>query len=89
MKKYFSYELEPKLFKRLEFATLKFKRGLHPMRPGNVHKEIERELANKERMFRRMDREVQRSNQRYQKPDIDLSPLSRRGSINFGFRLGF
>jgi len=89
LKKYFSYELEPKLFKRLEFATLKFKRGLHPMRPGNVHKEIERELANKERMFRRMDREVQRSNQRYQKPDIDLSPLRRRGSINFGFRLGF
>ena len=59
------------------------------MRPGNVHKEIERELANKERMFRRMDREVQRSTRRTYRPDIDLSPLRRSGSINFRLRLGF
>jgi len=105
LKKYFSYELEPKLFKRLELAEIKFKRGLTPTRPGNVHREIERARKErlsrrmnrevqqyrnrKERIFRQMDRTVQRGLGRYGRPDIDLSPLRRSGSINFRLRLGF
>ncbi len=71
LKKYFSYELEPKLFKRLQLAEIKFKRGLTPRRHGNVHREIER--ARKERLSQRRNREVQQ----YGRPDIDLSPLGR------------
>jgi len=89
LKKYFTYDLEARLFKRLELLEIGFKRQIEPANPNTIDWDVERKLSRKDRIFRRMDREVQRSNRRYQKPDIDLSPLRRRGQINFRFRLGF
>ena len=99
LKKYFTYDLEAKLFKRLELLKIGFKKQLEPVSPNTIDRDVQRELSKKDRVFNRMDREVQRGIRRYHRPDIDLSPLYRnrptiRGSINFWspnlrIRLGF
>jgi len=83
LKNMFSYELEPKLFKRLEFAKRKFKRDLNPMRPGNVQKEII-EQSRKQKLFSKMETEVRAQGTiRLGRPDIDLTPMRRnRGNWN-------
>jgi len=75
LKKYFTYDLEARLFKRLELLKVGFKKQLEQVNPNTIDLDIERDLSRKDRVFRRMDKEVQRRNRTYQKPNIDLSPL--------------
>ena len=99
LKKHFTYELEARLFKRLELLKIGFKKQLDPVSPNTIDRDVDRELSRKDRAFRRMDQEVQRGIRRYHRPDIDLSPLRKRpysfrGSLNFWspnlrIRLGF
>jgi len=100
LKQYFTYDLEPRMFKRLELLKVAFKKQLDPVSPATIDRDVDRELSRKDRAFQRMDKEIQNRwpNRTYQRPDIDLSPLRRnstiRGSINFWspnirIRLGF
>lgn len=87
LKNYFSYTLEPKLFKRLELTKVQFKGQLEPMNRSTIAQDVEREIARKEKIFRQMDRAVRRS--RYGtviRPDIDLRPMNR-GRWNWNIRI--
>jgi len=42
----------------------------------------------KEQIFRQMDRSIYNGLGRSGRPDIDLSPLRRKGSIDFNIRFG-
>lgn len=75
LKKYFTYDLEARLFKRLELLKVGFKKQLEQVNPNTIDLDIEKDLSRKDRVFKRMDKEVQRRNRMYQKPNIDLSPL--------------
>tara|TARA_Y100000310_G_scaffold345316_1_gene463718 strand:- start:12036 stop:13208 length:1173 start_codon:yes stop_codon:yes gene_type:complete len=88
LKKYFTYDLEPRMFKRLELLKIVFKKQLDPVSPNTIDRDVQRELSRKDRAFQRLDGEVKKRNYRgYHRPDIDLTPLRRnrttfRGSIN-------
>jgi hypothetical protein len=88
LKKYFTYDLEPRMFKRLELLKITFKKQLDPVSPNTIDRDVQRELSRKDRAFQRLDGEVKKRNNRgYHRPDIDLTPLRRnrttfRGSIN-------
>lgn len=90
LKHHFTYELEPRLFKRLELTKVQFKRQLEPLNEDTIAQDVQREINRKEKIFNKMDREVRRSRYGNIRPDIDLSPLGRsRGSIDFRIRMGF
>jgi len=87
LKKYFTYELEPKLFKRLEFIKVQFKRDLEPINNNTIYDDMQIEQERKDKVFKQMDRAVRRS--RYGtiiRPDIDLRPMNR-GRWNWNIRI--
>jgi hypothetical protein len=87
LKKYFTYDLEPRMFKRLELLKITFKKELDPVSPNTIDRDVQRELSRKDKAFQRMEKEVRGQAQiRLGRPDIDLTPMRRNGG-NWNIRI--
>jgi hypothetical protein len=89
LEKYFSYKLDKKIFNKLKLISVSFKRRLEVTEVPQEEIDAVQQYANrKEQIFRQMDRSIYNGLGRSGRPDIDLSPLRRKGSIDFNIRFG-